>query len=163
MEWSWITGRIAVGGGIWNAENMAEVERAGITHVIDMQLEFDDRPLAEGLSVQVLWNPIDDDFLPKPPDVFRVGVDFAREALDVDGSKILIHCAAGVHRAPMMALALLCSLGWKFMDAVVLIESRRPVVDFPEVYLNSVRDFLAQGGTTSTVTAGRGRRVDLEG
>ena len=163
MDWSWITGRIAVGGGIWNATNMAEVERAGITHVIDMQLEFDDRPLAEGLSVQVLWNPIDDDFLPKPPDVFRVGVDFAREALDVDGSKILIHCAAGVHRAPMMALALLCSLGWKFMDAVVLIESRRPVVDFPEVYLNSVRDFLAQGGTTSTVTAGRGRRVDLEG
>ena len=163
MEWSWITGRIAVGGGIWNAENMAAVEQAGITHVIDMQLEFDDRPLAEGLSVQVLWNPIDDDFLPKPADVFRVGVDFAREALDVDGSKILIHCAAGVHRAPMMALALLCSLGWKFMDAVVLIESRRPVVDFPEVYLNSVREFLAQGSTTSTATAGRGRRGDLEG
>ena len=163
MEWSWITGRIAVGGGIWTAENMAEVERAGITHVIDMQLEFDDRPLAEGLSVKVLWNPIDDDFLPKPSDVFRVGVDFAREALDQDGSKILIHCAAGVHRAPMMALALLCGLGWKFMDAVVLIESRRPVVDFPEVYLNSVREFLAQGLSGNTVVVSRGRRGEMEG
>jgi protein-tyrosine phosphatase len=162
MDWSWITGRIAVGGGIWNAENMAEVERAGITHVIGMQLEFDDRPLAEGLSVQVLWNPIDDDFLPKPPDVFRVGVEFAREALDQDGSRILIHCAAGVHRAPMMALALLCSLGWKFMDAVVLIESRRPVVDFPEVYLNSVREFLAQGLSGNTVVAGKVRRGEME-
>ncbi len=155
MDWSWITGRIAVGSGIWNAENMTEVERAGFTHVIDMQLEFDDRPLAEGLSVQVLWNPIDDDFLPKPAEVFRAGVDFAREALDQDGSKILIHCAAGVHRAPMMALALLCSLGWKLMDAVTLIESRRAVVDFPEVYLNSVRDFLAQGENVGVVSKGR--------
>ena len=162
MDWSWITGRIAVGGGIWNATNMAEVERAGITHVIDMQLEFDDRPLAEGLSVQVLWNPIDDDFLPKPPEVFRVGVDFAREALDREGSKILIHCAAGVHRAPMMALALLGSMGWKFMDAIALIESRRPVVDFPDVYLNSVRAYLAQSGNGNVVAAGRSRRGELE-
>ena len=155
MDWSWITGRIAVGGGIWNAENMAEVERAGFTHVIDMQLEFDDRPLAEDLSVQVMWNPIDDDFLPKSPEVFRAGVDFAREALDQEGSKILIHCAAGVHRAPMMALALLCRLGWKLMDAVALIESRRAVVDFPEVYLNSVRDFLAQGENVGVVSRSR--------
>ena len=158
MDWSWITGRIAVGGGIWNAANMAEVERAGFTHVIDMQLEFDDRPLAEGLSVQVLWNPIDDDFLPKPPEVFRVGVDFAREALDQDDSKILIHCAAGIHRAPMMALALLCSLGWKIADGVSLIESRRPVVDFPDVYLNSVKEFLAQQGNANVVAAGKSPR-----
>ena len=154
MDWSWITGRIAVGGGIWNVANMVEVERAGFTHVIDMQLEFDDRPLAEGLSVQVLWNPIDDDFLPKPPDVFCTGVDFAREALEQDGSKILIHCAAGVHRAPMMALALLCSLGWKVEDAVTLVESRRPVVDFPEVYLNSVKEFLAPASSGSEIKAG---------
>ena len=144
MEFSWITGRIAVGGGIWNATNMAEVSRAGITHVIDMQLEFDDRPLAEPLGIQVLWNPIDDDFLPKPVEVFRQGVAFARAGLDQPGSKILIHCAAGVHRAPMMALALLCSLGWKLPDAIALIESRRPVVDFPEVYVESVKSFLAQ-------------------
>ena len=156
MDWSWITGRIAVGGGIWNSANMAEVERSGFTHVIDMQLEFDDRPLAEGLSVQVLWNPIDDDFLPKSPEVFRLGVDFAREALGEDGSKILIHCAAGVHRAPMMTLALLCSLGWNISDGVSLIESRRPVVDFPDVYLNSVKEFLAQGNVATSSKGPRG-------
>jgi protein-tyrosine phosphatase len=150
MEFSWITGRIAVGGGIWNATNMAEVLRAGITHIIDMQLEFDDRPLAEPLGIQVLWNPIDDDFLPKPAEVFRQGVAFARAGLDQPGSKILIHCAAGVHRAPMMALALLCSLGWKLPEAIALIESRRPVVDFPEVYVESVKGFLAQQENTVT-------------
>jgi protein-tyrosine phosphatase len=159
MEFSWITGRIAVGGGIWNATNMGEVARAGITHIIDMQLEFDDRPLAEPLGVKVLWNPIDDDFQPKPVEVFRQGVDFARTALDQTGSKILIHCAAGVHRAPMMALALLCSLGWKLPDAIALIESRRPVVDFPEVYVDSVKNFLARQGNAAA--ASRASRASL--
>jgi protein-tyrosine phosphatase len=136
---------------------MRDVAQAGITHIIDMQLEFDDRPLAEPLGLQVLWNPIDDDFLPKEAEVLREGVDFARAALDQGGSKLLIHCAAGVHRAPMMALALLCSLGWTLPDAMALIETRRPVVDFPEVYVNSVKNFLAQGNTTASVRTVRAR------
>lgn len=142
MDITWITDRIAVGGGIWNAENMAQVARAGITHVIDMQLEFDDTPLAGPHGISVLWNPIDDDFLPKTPDVFERGVEFGLAALDEHGSKVFIHCAAGVHRAPMMTLALLCSMGWKVGDAMRLIEGRRPVVDFAEVYVGSVERFL---------------------
>jgi len=139
---TWLTDRIAVGGGIWNADNMAAVARAGITHVIDMQVEFDDTPLAEPHAIDVLWNPIDDDFQPKPPEIFQRGVEFALNALDGDASKVFVHCAAGVHRAPMMTLALLCSLGWKLKDAQSLIEARRPVVDFAEVYVRSVETFL---------------------
>ena len=121
---------------------MAAVARAGITHIVDMQIEFDDTPLAEPHAIDVLWNPIDDDFQPKPPEVFRYGVDFAINALDEDASKVFVHCAAGVHRAPMMTLALLCSLGWKLEDARRLIEARRPVVDFAEVYVKSVEKFI---------------------
>jgi protein-tyrosine phosphatase len=144
MDMSWVTGRIAVGGGIWNAENMAQVARAGVTHIIDMQIEFDDTSLAEPHGIAVLWNPIDDDFQPKSSDVFQRGVDFALEALDDDGTKVFIHCAAGVHRAPMMTLAILCSLGWKLADALQLIEARRPEVDFADVYVNSVKRFLQE-------------------
>ena len=144
MDMTWVTGRIAVGGGIWTAENMAEVARAGITHIMDMQIEFDDTPLAAPHGITVLWNPIDDDFQPKPPDVFQRGVDFALEALDEEGTKIFVHCAAGVHRAPMMTLAILCSLGWELADALRLIETRRPVVDFADVYVNSVKGYLQQ-------------------
>lgn len=144
MDMTWVTGRIAVGGGIWNAENMAAVARAGITHIIDMQIEFDDTALAEPHGIQVLWNAIDDDFQPKSPKVFQRGVEFALRALDQPGTKLYIHCAAGVHRAPMMALAVLCSLSWKLGDAMRLIESRRPVVDFADVYVRSVERFLAQ-------------------
>jgi protein-tyrosine phosphatase len=142
MDITWLTDRIAVGGGIWNRDNMAKVAQAGITHVIDMQLEFDDTPLAEGLGVEVLWNPTDDDFERKPMELFRRGVDFAEAALAREDAKLFIHCAAGVHRAPMMALALLGSQGWDLEDAMDLIESRRATADFAEVYVRSVEEFL---------------------
>jgi protein-tyrosine phosphatase len=144
MEMTWVTGRIAVGGGIWNSGNMAEVARLEVTHIIDMQIEFDDTPLAIPHGIQVLWNPVDDDFQPKPPEIFQRGVEFALRALDEPGTKLYIHCAAGVHRAPMMALALLCSLSWKLEDAMRLIESRRPMADFADVYVKSVEKFLAK-------------------
>ena len=77
MDITWLDDRIAVGGGIWSAENMAKVSLAGITHIIDMQIEFDDTPLAEPHGIEVCWNPVDDDFEFKPPEVFERGVKFA--------------------------------------------------------------------------------------
>jgi protein-tyrosine phosphatase len=142
MDLTWVTERIALGGGIWNAGNMGELAQAGVTHVVNMQLEFDDRPLAEPLGIRVLWNPTDDDFLPKSPELLKRGVDFALDALDDPKARLYIHCAAGVHRAPMMTLAVLSAMEWEIEAAMVLIETRRPVVDFADVYVESVRRFL---------------------
>ena len=142
MDMTWITDRIAVGGGIWTDKEMIEVVRQGITHIIDMQIEFDDTPLAEPYGVEVLWNPVDDDFQPKPPEVFQRGVEFAMAALEKSESKLYVHCAAGVHRAPMMTLAVMRALGFSLEDAVDMIESRRHVVDFADVYVRSVEEFM---------------------
>lgn len=142
MDMTWVTEQVALGGGIWNARNMEELAHTGVTHVVDMQIEFDDRPLAEPHGIDVLWNPTDDDFLPKPPELFKRGVDFALAALADPSARLYIHCAAGVHRAPMMTLAVLCALDWKIDAAMELIETRRPVVDFADVYVESVRRFL---------------------
>ncbi len=142
MDMTWVTDRIAVGGGIWNDENMAALVKHGVTHIINMQIEFDDRPLAQGYPVQVLHNPTDDDFLPKPPQLFQNGVQFALEALDAPESKVYIHCAAGVHRAPMMTLAILRVLGWPLEKAKEQILQQRYVVDFADVYVESVEDFV---------------------
>ncbi|MGB9106968.1 MAG: dual specificity protein phosphatase [Terriglobales bacterium] len=156
---TWVTDRIAVGGGIWTGEKMAQVAGAGITHIIDMQIEFDDTALAEPHGVQVLWNPTDDDFQAKGPEVFQHAVDFALQALNGEagsperaavaragvqgnGHRLFIHCAAGVHRAPMMTLAILRVLGFPLPEAMELIESRRPVVDFAGVYVRSVENFI---------------------
>src|SRR5215471_17057233 len=109
MDMTWVTDRIAVGGGIWNDENMEELVNVGVTHIIDMQIEFDDRPIAEPYAVKVLYSPADDDFQPKPPELFQRGVEFALEALN---------------------------------DAKDLIQRRRYVVDFADVYVESVENFV---------------------
>jgi protein-tyrosine phosphatase len=146
MDITWLTERLAIGGGIWNAGNMAKVAAAGITHIVDMQTEFDDTALAAEHGITVLWNPTDDDFEPKPAALFRRGVNFVEVALADGDAKVFIHCAAGVHRAPMMALAVLARMGWDLEDAMDLIEARRPVADFAEVYVRSVEKFLDGSG-----------------
>ncbi len=150
MDMTWITDRIAVGGGIWTDPKMIEVVRAGVTHIVDMQIEFDDTPLAKPYGIEVCWNAVDDDFQPKPPAVFQKGVEFALAAFAADPkNKVFIHCAAGVHRAPMMTLAIMRVLGWSLKDAQREISTKRPVVDFADVYVRSVEDFVrAYAGAT---------------
>ena len=112
MDITWLTERIAVGGGIWTAENMKAVAKEGITHIIDMQIEFDDTALARARHRGAVES-----------DRRRFRVEAARfvptrrrvcadNALELPDAKVFVHCAAGVHRAPMMALALLGSMGW---------------------------------------------------
>jgi protein-tyrosine phosphatase len=149
MDMTWVTDRIAVGGGIWTDDKMQEVVRAGVTHIIDMQIEFDDTSIAEPYGVEVLWNPTDDDFQSKPADIFRRGVEFALAALEEPEAKLFIHCAAGVHRAPMMTLAILRVLGWNKPDAMRLITDKRYVADLAPVYVDSVERFIASYQTTS--------------
>lgn len=156
MDMTWVTERIAVGGGIWYEENMAELVRMGVTHIINMQIEFDDRPLAEGYPVTVFHNPTDDDFQPKPPKLFQNAVEFALEAMDEPEAKVYIHCAAGVHRAPMMTLAIMRAMGWPLEDAKKLIQKRRYVVDWADVYVQSVEHFM------KTYDAGRPAEPDAK-
>ena len=131
---------------------MADLKALGITHIINMQQkqECDDTELGEAYGIKVLSNGTDDDFEPKPAALFRCGVDFALEALASSDAKVFIHCAAGIHRAPMMALALLGAMGWKLEDARNLIEDKRTVADFAEVYVRSVRDFLDGAGFSAS-------------
>src|SRR5215813_13806953 len=126
MDITWLTDRLAVGGGIWNDDNMADLVRRGVTHIINMQIEFDDRPLARHYPVTVFHSPTDDDFQPKPPTLFQPAVEFALDAINNgdNKSKVFIHCAAGVHRAPMMALAVMRVMGWSLDDARNLIQKR---------------------------------------
>jgi hypothetical protein len=46
----------------------------------------------------------------------------------------------------MMALALLGVMGWTLEEGMDLIEARRPVADFADVYVRSVEDFLQGRG-----------------
>ncbi len=142
MDMTWITDRIAVGGGIWVESKMAEVAGQGVTHIIDMQIEFNDTEIARPFGIKVFWNAVDDDFQPKPPTVFQDAVNFGLKALEEPETKLYIHCAAGVHRAPMMTLALLRAMGFGLQEAMRMIQSKRHVVDFADVYVKSVERFI---------------------
>ncbi|HEV2116260.1 MAG TPA: dual specificity protein phosphatase [Terriglobales bacterium] len=159
---TWITERIALGGAIWSDSNMQEVARSGVTHILDMQIEFDDTELARPYGVEVLWNGTDDDFQPKPPELLGKGVAFGLAALQEDGCKLYIHCAAGVHRAAMMTLALLAAMGWELEDAMEMIQRRRPVVDFADVYVGSVENYLRRlelsRGAAEASDSGNGKK-----
>ncbi len=151
MDITWLDGtgdarvdRIAVGGAIWNSsDRMKELKNVGVTHIINMQIECDDTEMAEEHGIAVSWNPTDDDFQLKPAELFAPGVTFALAALERADAKVFIHCAAGVHRAPMMTLAVLGAIGMNLEDAMELIEMKRPVADFAEVYVRSVERFLS--------------------
>jgi len=143
-DYQFVTDRLAVGGAIWTLENMREIALAGITHVVNMQREFDDRTIAEETGIEVLWIECDDDFLPKPTEVFWDGVLFTLEALQDPQARLLFHCAAGVHRGPMMLLAVLRVLGYEPQHAMGMIAAVRPQADFPEAYVSSVEGFVRE-------------------
>jgi protein-tyrosine phosphatase len=142
LDFHWVTDRLAVGGAIWTRSNMELLAQAGITHIVDMQAEFDDAEIAEGTGIQVFWNPCDDDFQEKDGNLFRRGVAFAWRALQDPAARIYFHCSAGVHRGPMMLLAFLAAQGMDFGEAMDLIRSHRIQAEFPDVYRRSVARFL---------------------
>lgn len=143
-DFQFITDRLAIGGAIGTEENMRTLAQAGITHVVNMQAEFDDRMIVGDTEVEVLWIECADDFLPKPADMFWDGALFALGALEDPYARVLVHCAAGIHRGPMMLLAILRALGYAREEAIPLIASTRPQADFPEIYVESVEDFIIE-------------------
>ena len=144
VDYQFVTERLAIGGSIATGENMRELARAGITHVVNMQKEFDDSLLTDGSGIEVLWNGCEDDFLPKPADLFWKGVRFTLEALTDPDAKVYFHCAAGVHRSPIMLLAVLRVLGHERREAINMISDARPEASFPPIYLMSVEDFFRE-------------------
>ncbi len=142
MDITWITPQLSLGGGIWNEEKMGKLVEIGITHIVNLQMEFDDRPLAEPYGVDVLWSATDDDFQPKSVEFLRRGVEFALDAMQEEENRVFIHCAAGVHRAPMMTLAVMGAMGYDLGEAQATIQKLRPVVDWAAVYVASVEKFV---------------------
>ncbi|HEY8055672.1 MAG TPA: dual specificity protein phosphatase [Terriglobales bacterium] len=138
--------RLAVGGGIWTIEAMREVSRLGFTHVVDLQAEFDDTELASFFGIQVLWLPVEDDFAPKAPELLEQATRFAVTALRDPESQVYVHCAAGIHRGPLAAAAVLCGLGFEPAAAMELVLARRVLAEFPEAYRGSLEGWFAQRG-----------------
>jgi len=142
VDITFLNDQLALGDGIWTADRMAMLAAAGFTHIVDLQAEFDDTELGRQFGLEVLWNATLDDFQPKDAAFFQRSVNFALAALREPENRVYVHCAAGVHRAPLTAAALLCHLGYDVESAIVLIRRLRPIADFPAVYVDSLRAYV---------------------
>ena len=150
-----ITRQIIVGGAVDKAA-MADLRRRGVTHILNVSSDDDDTELAAQHGIVVRWLPVDDDFEPKPREWFARGVKFAKRALLDRNAKLYVHCHAGIHRAPLATLAVLCSMGWNVEKAMRHIKARRPIVDFPAVYIESLERYLHVSPSISLQVAERG-------
>lgn len=124
--------------GQHNARGLAALKAHGITAIVNLRREFDDR--AAGIAPEhYLYLPIEDNTAPTPEHLAQ-GVAFIAEEI-ARGGAVFIHCGVGVGRAPTMAAAYLVSTGLSPQQAWEVIRRARPFVWPNRRQLASVRQF----------------------
>lgn len=129
-----VTDKLLIGGDLdyrsreLATEQIVELHDIGVTHVIDVRVEWSDADwVAELLpGLEYFHHGIDDAGQAVPAEWFQTGVDYALEALD-SGGMVLAHCHMGINRGPSLGFAVLLALGWDAVDALDAIRRVRPI------------------------------------
>lgn len=129
VDFTFVTDRVATGGGLWTDADVDALRAAGITHVVTAaeELQATTARLLDG-RMPYLLNGVKDDGLMKPTWWFAKTVDFARDALADPKAKVYLHCWSGKNRGPCSAYAVLRALGYSPADAERSIRDARPKV-----------------------------------
>jgi hypothetical protein len=125
-------------GGQFIERGWTILARRGITAVISMRGEFDDRE-AGIAPPRYLYLPTVDNHAPTLEQL-RQGVDFVRQEID-SGGKVYIHCWEGVGRAPTMAAAYLVSTGLSPHDSWETIRRVRPFIRPLQAQIDQIERF----------------------
>ena len=131
---SFVTPYLAIGGDLETgrhdtaAGQIEELGGAGITHIIDVRVEWSDEEWVRErqAGVEYLHLGIDDDGQRVPDAWFDEGVGFAVKAIE-SGGVVLAHCHMGINRGPSMGFATLLTLGWDAGEALDAIHAARPI------------------------------------
>jgi dual specificity phosphatase 3 len=131
---AFVTDRLLVGGDLDTRDEqlasrqLDELVDAGVTHVIDTRIEWDDQDWVarRAPGVRYLHHGMDDAGQQVPHSWFDETVGFAREAVE-DGGVVLAHCHMGVNRGPSLGFAILLDQGWSPIDALDAVRRARPV------------------------------------
>lgn len=116
MRIKFITDQIAVGGAINTPKTMQQVEKMGITHIINLD------QICCGVDyIETLHYYIRDDGSKRPPRYIASCIAFALDVLNEPSNKLFIHCAAGRRRSTSIAYAVLRALGYSSEAAETLI------------------------------------------
>ncbi len=121
----WITRAIAQGG--YPDETDCRLLRAGgVTHLFNFDLPYLDAELFKQMGFSgIVWKPIvDGRLIPKP--VLLDCLDAIHQSLMLEGSKIFVHCHAGINRSPTILSLYFVACGIEPVAACKLIESASP-------------------------------------
>lgn len=125
-------------GGEFQAAEWPRLHEMGIRAVLSLQAEHED--VFEGPAPErTLRIPVIDHTAPSLEQL-REAVGFLAAAHD-EGLPVMVHCHAGVGRAPLAAAAFLVSRGMPSDDAVDLIARARPIIGLNEKQYRRLKEW----------------------
>jgi protein tyrosine phosphatase (PTP) superfamily phosphohydrolase (DUF442 family) len=149
----WITPDLAIGSDI---RDLAFLKAQGIGAMIGLQAErSDDESKLRSAGFEYLYLPIKDGRAPELPQIQTMVNWINRQGQT--NRKVYMHCAAGVGRAPTMAMAYLVSTGLTSDQALAEIKEKHKDTDPGPRQVEAVREYEA------TVLEERARPVEESG
>ncbi|WP_170219448.1 dual specificity protein phosphatase family protein [Nocardioides litoris] len=132
---SFVTPRLLVGGDLdqWDDAlahcQLGELVGQGVTHVVDVRIEADDRRFVERVSDRVTyhWHGMHDQGQRVPTAWFDEGVRLVLDALEDPDAIVLCHCHMGINRGPSLGYAVLLAQGFDVVEAIDAIRTARPI------------------------------------
>ncbi len=119
-----ITDQLYLGGQI-GANDWRRLTERGVSAIVNMRVEWDDRRF--GIDTpHALWLPVIDGTAATVEQLYQ-GVCFIGEQISA-GHGVYVHCAAGFGRGPSQVVAYLIACGFGVEDAIIFVADRRPVI-----------------------------------
>lgn len=130
-----VTPQLAIGGDLTTDDDdlafvqFAEIVDLGITHIIDVRIEWSDAETFALHAPQIgyLQHGMDDDGQDVPGEWFEAAIRWIEAVWLADPQAVLLtHCHMGINRGPSLGFAVLLFQGWDPVDAITALRAARP-------------------------------------
>jgi protein-tyrosine phosphatase len=141
LNMSWVTEHLAVGGRV-RPDDIQELARVGVTHVVDTRSEYsDDADALAKENIGLLYLPTPDTY-PLSVEQLLEGSAWANERIQ-QGGRVLIHCEHGVGRSVLLTCSTLVYGGMHASDALALVQQKRWQAAPNQRQIQRLREFEA--------------------
>lgn len=144
----WVGGDLTTHHESQAERQLAEMVDAGLTHILDARLEWNDAEFvaARAPAVRYLHLGVDDAGQRMPDEWFDQGTRFVLEAMADPDARVLVHCHMGINRGPSMGFAVLLATGWSPVAAHIAIHRVRPIA-WIDYWADATRWWARRAGT----------------
>ena len=139
MQVFWVRANLAFGSRISTWRDVYELQRQGVTHVINLQKNRHGKKVKH---FQSLWLSFRDDKKPRPMWFYRDALTFYKRAMRGKSSKLFVMCHYGRCRSASLTYFLLRSFGMPGCEAENKIRAVRRSAMLTKAYRESSELFL---------------------